>query len=206
MKKLAVLGARGHGKDVAEIAELNGWGVVFFDDAFPSVNSLAHWSVVGNTQDLLAGLQSFDGCFVAIGNNRIRLAKQQMFSEKGATFPVLIHPSAVVSRYAVIGEGTVIKANAVVNTFAKVGVACIVGTVSTIAHDCVLGDSVHVSPGANVAGAVIIGDCTWIGLGATVRQCSKIGANVVVGASAAVVKDVSDGLTVVGVPAKVLIM
>ena len=39
-------------------------------------------------------------------------------------------------------------------------------------------------------------------IGASVKQCVQIGANVVVGASAAVVKDVSDGLTVVGVPAK----
>ena len=36
MNCLAILGASGHGKVVAEIAELQGWKkIVFFDDAFP---------------------------------------------------------------------------------------------------------------------------------------------------------------------------
>lgn len=37
MKKLAVLGARGHGKLVADTAESCGWTeIVFFDDVWPS--------------------------------------------------------------------------------------------------------------------------------------------------------------------------
>ncbi|UQB43353.1 acetyltransferase [Thiomicrospira microaerophila] len=204
MKRLAILGASGHGKVVADIAELNGWDVVFFDDAFPRVSHLAHWSVMGNTQDLLADLQRFDGCFVAIGNNRIRLDKQQMLAEKGATFPVLIHPSAVVSRYAKVEAGCVVMAGAVVNPFALVQQACIINTSATIDHDCVLAEGLHISPGAHLAGAVSVGTCSWVGIGASVKQCVKIGAHVVVGAGAAVVKDVSDGLTVVGVPAKPL--
>ncbi|MBE0484498.1 MAG: acetyltransferase [Bacterioplanes sp.] len=205
MKRLAILGASGHGKVVAEIAELNGWDVVFFDDAFPSVTGLAHWSVIGNTDDLLTDLQCFDGCFVAIGNNRIRLDKQRMLAKKGATLPVLIHPSAVVSRYAKVEAGCVVMAGAVINPFALVQQACIVNTAATIDHDCVLAEGVHISPSANLAGAVSVGACSWVGIGASVKQCLKIGANVVVGAGAAVVLDIADNLTVVGVPAKVLI-
>ncbi len=38
MKRLAILGASGHGKVVAEIAELCGWGKIhFFDDAWPDM-------------------------------------------------------------------------------------------------------------------------------------------------------------------------
>jgi sugar O-acyltransferase (sialic acid O-acetyltransferase NeuD family) len=162
-------------------------------------------SIVEKTQDLLQKLSEFEGCFVAIRNNRIRLDKQKMLMEKGANFPVLAHPSAVVSRYAEIGQGTVIKANAVINTFARVGMAGIVGTVSTVAHDCVLGDSVHISPGANLAGAVSVGASSWVWIGASVKQCLLIGSNVVVGAGAAVVADVADNLMVVGVPAKTLV-
>ncbi|MBE0484487.1 MAG: acetyltransferase [Bacterioplanes sp.] len=202
---MAILGASGHGKVVAEIAELNGWDVVFFDDAFPSVNGLAHWPVVGSTHDLLNDLQRFDGFFVAIGNNRIRLDKQRMLAQKGATFPVLIHPSAVVSRHANVQAGCVVMAGAVVNPFALINQACIVNTAATIDHDCVLAEGVHISPGANLAGAVSVGACSWVGIGASVKQCVKIGANVVAGAGAAVVSDVADNLTVVGVPAKVLV-
>ena len=42
-----------------------------------------------------------------------------------------------------------------------------------------------------------------VGVGAVVRPAINIGANVIVGAGAAVVSDVSDALTVTGVPARV---
>lgn len=201
MKRLAMLGASGHGKVVADIAEINGWDVVFFDDAFPSVNGLAHWPVVGRTEELLNDLQCFDGCFVAIGQNRIRLEKQQMLAKKGATFPVLVHPTAVISRHAHVDLGCVVMAGAVINPCAQINQACIVNTAATVDHDCMLADGVHISPGVHLAGAVSVGECSWIGIGASVKQCLSIGANVVVGAGAVVVKDIADNLTVVGVPA-----
>jgi len=61
---------------------------------------------------------------------------------------------------------------------------------------------VHISPGARLAGGVCVGDLSWIGIGASVRQLVTIGARVVVGAGAAVVSDVPDDFTVVGVPAR----
>jgi acetyltransferase-like isoleucine patch superfamily enzyme len=53
-----------------------------------------------------------------------------------------------------------------------------------------------------LAGDVRVGDRSWIGIGASVRQGVRIGDGVIVGAGAAVVSDVPDGLTVVGVPAR----
>ncbi|MBO1926311.1 acetyltransferase [Thiomicrorhabdus sp. 6S2-11] len=202
MKHLAILGASGHGKVVAEIAELNGWKVSFFDDAHPNLTQIEHWSVEGTTQDLIDSVSVFQGCFIAIGNNAIRITKQVELSALGFHFPVLIHPAAIVSRLAKLEAGTVVMAGAVINPFAKIGQACIINTASTIDHDCVLADGVHVSPGANLAGAVEVGHCSWVGIGSKVKQCIKIGHHVVVGAGAAVVSDISDHQIVVGVPAK----
>ena len=202
MKRLAVLGASGHGKVVAEIAELNDWDVVFFDDAYSVLSHLEHWPVVGNTNDLLSVLQSFDGCFVAIGNNKIRLAKQRLLSEQGAVFPFLNHPSAIVSRYSKLGAGSVVMAGAVINPFVQIGRACIVNTSATIDHDCLLAAGVHISPGVNLAGAVEVGETSWIGIGASVKPCIEIGSNVIVGAGAVVVNNLPSDCLVTGVPAK----
>ena len=203
MKRLAILGASGHGKVVAEIAELNGWDVVFFDDRFPSFNCVAHWSVIGTTLDLFNGLGNFDCCFVAIGNNRVRLEKQRALTNKGAAFPVLIHPNAVVSRYASVEAGSVVMAGAVINPFVEVKQACIINTSASVDHDCVLAEGVHISPGAHLAGAVLIGECSWVGIGASVKQSLQIGSDVVVGSGASVVLDIIQNETVVGVPAKI---
>ena len=203
MKRLAILGASGHGKVVADCAEACGWQeVVFFDDAWPGALQNGHWPVAGKTEGLLAALSRFDGVLVAIGNNRIRLDKLKMLEKEGAPLVSVVHPSAVVSRYASIGIGSVVFASAAVNADARMGMGAIVNTGASIDHDCILGVCVHVSPGARLAGGVAIGDLSWIGIGAVVKQSVKIGASVMVGAGAAVVNDVSDGQTVIGVPAR----
>ena len=201
--KLAVLGASGHGKVVADTAECCGWRTVeFFDDAWPGVQANAAWSVVGDTAALMGRLADFDGVVVAIGNNRIRHTKLLELRAAGACLITLVHPAAIVSRYAVIGEGTVIFAGAVVNAEARINLGCILNTGCSIDHDCLLGDAVHISPGARLAGAVQVGDLSWIGIGASVRQLVHIGERVMVGAGSAVVSDIPSDVTVAGVPAK----
>lgn len=205
MRRLAILGASGHGKVVADCARLCGWGeVCFFDDAWPDKRINGHWSIVGDTAVLLACVAEFDGVLVAIGHNAARKAKLHAVLEAGAIVPVLAHPSAIISQYASIGAGSVLFAGAVVNVDCKIGVGTIINTGATVDHDCTLGEAVHISPGAHLAGGVVVGDRSWVGVGAVVRQLIRIGSDVVVGAGAAVVADISDGCTVAGVPAKVL--
>ena len=205
MKRLAILGASGHGKVVADTAECCGWQVIeFFDDAWPQVPSIGVWPVVGNTSDLLSRVGEFDGVLVAIGNNSVRRRKMDELKASGAQLPVLMHPSSIISRYANIGSGTVVFASAVVNAYAIVGEGAILNTGCSVDHDCFLGVCVHVSPGARLAGAVTVGDGSWIGIGACVRQVLSIGSNVMVGAGAAVICDISDNMTVAGVPARAI--
>lgn len=203
MIRLAILGASGHGKVVADCAELCGWNVVeFFDDAWPGKQTNGVWPVVGNTASLLGSLSSFDGVLVAIGNNSVREAKLRLLAEQGAELPVLVSPAATVSRYAELGAGSVVFSGAVVNTDCRIGTGAIINAGATVDHDCVLGDAVHVSPGAHVAGGVTVGDRCWIGIGSSTRQLVRIGCDVLVGAGAAVVNDVPDHCVVTGVPAR----
>ncbi len=202
MKQLALLGASGHGKVIADAALLSSWrSVTFFDDAWPTVKWNGHWAVEGNTATLLARLAEFDGVIVAIGSCKTRWDKQQFLQAAGANIATVIHPAAVVSAYASMGAGTVIMAGAVVNVDAVLGKACIVNTGATVDHDCQLANGVHVSPGAHLSGNVQVGVCSWVGVGAAVRQGVMIGNHAMVGAGAVVVKPVASGMTVVGSPA-----
>ncbi|BCV35994.1 hypothetical protein TUM17377_13220 [Shewanella chilikensis] len=205
MTRCAILGASGHGKVVAELAELSGYQeIVFFDDLWPELTEVEHWSVKGNLDTLLTTASSFDLTVVAIGNNKVRLEKQKKLSLAGAKFSVLVHPNATISKYSQVGGGTVVMANAVINSFVNVGEACIINTASTIDHDCHLADGVHVSPGSNLAGGVTVGEGTWLGIGSQIKQLISIGSGVMVGAGATVVSNVADLQTVVGTPAQVV--
>lgn len=206
MKRLAILGASGHGKVVADTAECCGWQIIeFFDDAWPKLQHNGPWAVVGNTAALKEHLDRFDGVIVAIGDNAVRYSKLLELQASGARLCNLVHPAATVSRYALLENGTVVFAQAVINADVRIGPGSILNTGCSVDHDCVLGAAVHISPGTRLAGGVSVGDLSWVGIGASVRQLVRIGAQVIVGASAAVTNDVADGLTVVGVPARVLV-
>lgn len=157
------------------------------------------WPVVAaGHRDIPAGSR----VAVANGVNAERLALVRQLREAGFDLPVLIHPTAAVSKLATLAGGTVVMAQAAVNAGATVGLACIINTGATVDHDCVLGDSVHVSPGAHLAGSVVAEEASWIGVGAAVKQGMRIGAGAVVGAGACVVSNVRAGQTVLGIPAR----
>lgn len=200
---LAILGASGHGKVLADIAELTGWEKIdFFDDAWPERKNNGAWQVIGDTQKLLDSLKAYDGVIVAIGNNKIRQQKLQQLDSTGAKIITLIHPSATVSRYTKIGPGSVVVAGAVINPDCIIGSGAIINTCSSVGHDCTLGNAVHICPGARLAGGSEVNDRAWIGVGSSVRQLIRIGSDAIVGAGAAVVQDVLPNIIVVGVPAR----
>jgi len=205
-RRLALLGAGGHGKVVADAALCAGWQeVVFYDDAWPRVQSCGPWPVAGPCDRLRQDLAGFEGVLVTIGNNPVRLDKHRVLQQWGAPLVTVVHPAASVSRHASLGSGSVVMAGAVIQIDARLGQACIINTGATVDHDCLLGDGVHVSPGAHLSGEVHVGAASWIGVGAVVRQGLNIGGAVTVGAGAVVVKPVSEGLTVAGNPARILV-
>ncbi|MEZ5524773.1 MAG: acetyltransferase [Pseudomonadales bacterium] len=203
MKKLAVLGASGHGKVVADLAEVTGWNeVVFFDDSHHMRIDDGRWPILGDSEQLCSTLAEYDGVIVAIGDNNVRFAKLELLKELNAPLVSLIHPGATVSAYAQIGVGCVVMAGAIINIDVVVSDGVIINTASSVDHDCILGTCVHICPGVNLAGSVIINERSWIGIGASVRQSIFIGKDVLVGAGAAVVTNLPDSVTAVGVPAR----
>lgn len=116
----------------------------------------------------------------------------------------VIHPRAIVSANAQLGEGVQILAGSIVNAGARIGANVIVNTGAIVEHDCTLEDHVHVATGAKLCGTVSVGQGVHIGAGATVLQGITIGANVTVGLGSVVTKDVKPDVVVAGVPARPL--
>lgn len=202
--KIAIVGASGHGKVIAELAELIGYEVSFFDDKYPDLKKLNTWCVEGDFNQLLELQSDFEYAFVAIGDNYIREKLSNILNDKNFKLPVLKHPCSCVSQYAELSSGTAVLAGAVINAYASVGSGCIINSNAVVEHDSTLSDYVHISPGAQLAGEVTVEKYSWVGLGASIRQCLSIGSNVVVGAGSVVVKNIPDNLVVTGIPAKEL--
>ena len=207
MNNLLVVGAGGHGKVVADAAgETGQWDqIAFLDDGYPASSSARQERpVLGKVNQAPEFLDQYPDIIVAVGDNFLRVQLLRYFAKAGFNLAVIVHPAAFASKEAVLEPGSVLFAQTAVNAGAKVGFGGIINTGATVDHDCVLDDGVHLSPGVHLGGTVRVGKYSWLGIGASVIHQLVIGENVIIGAGAAVISNIEDNVTAVGVPARVI--
>jgi sugar O-acyltransferase (sialic acid O-acetyltransferase NeuD family) len=197
---LVLWGAGGHGAVVRDTAlATRGFSTITFVDDSGGPGS----HMYGSSE----GLSSLDPAshvlLVSIGDNRSRA---RCFEIAGRLLPLatVIHPSAIVSPSAQIGEGSVIMPRAVINAGAVIGRNSIVNTGAVVEHHCRIGDHTHVGPGSVLCGAARLGDFVLFGAGAVACPGAVIGYGAVVGAGAVVPKSADAHCISAGVPARVI--
>lgn len=123
---------------------------------------------------------------------------------EGERFETIIHPTASVSRMAVVGQGTVVFQNVTITSNATIGKHVYVLPNSVISHDDVIGDFTCIAGGVNVSGGVHIGQGCYLGTNSAVRDGVTIGNHCLIGMGSVVLKDVPENNVVIGNPAKFL--
>lgn len=203
MATLFILGAGGHGTVVLDAAlGMKRWDKIFFLDDAQHNPVLGQYQVLGKTSEMASLADGQTEVVVGVGDNLRRMELISDVESCQLSLAMIIHPSAIISRFAEIQKGSVVFANAVINPRAYIGRGSIVNTASVVEHDCHLSECVHVAPNATVCGSVKIGRLSWIGAGAVVKENLVIGESVIVGAGAAVVKNIPSHRVVTGVPAE----
>jgi acetyltransferase EpsM len=203
MSGLLILGGGGHGKVVADILLARGELVLGFLD-----DDAATWGTTRFDLPVLGGIDTFAdhspaGLVPGLGANAARQRVVERLGERArGLWRPAIHPRAIVAPSARIGQGAVVAAGTVINPDAVVGDHAIVNTGATVDHDCVVGAYAHLGPGTHLAGGVRVGEGTLVGIGAVVIPYRSIGRWSIVGAGAVVVRDIPDGVTAKGLPAR----
>jgi acetyltransferase EpsM len=201
MNKVTIIGAGGHAKVVAEAIRLQGLFEVeqFIDDAANSPRELLGYRV-------LSGFYTLENCLfvVAIGDNKIRKEKFQSLLRRGGQPVTVVHPAALVSPSATIGNGTFIAATAVVGPCAVIGDNVIINTSAVVEHDNVIESHSHVAVGAKLTGACTVREGAFIGAGAVLVPKIEAGQWCVIGAGSVVLRNVDPSVTAVGVPARIV--
>lgn len=204
--KIAIIGAGGHGKvSYDTIQAMKKYTIAGFIDDNEQLQGKKVYGipVLGKVSNLLEDLKdSFEGVFIAIGNNKIR---EKIFNILKNNFKIInaIHPNAVISSSVKFGKGILVVAGVVINADSNIGDGAIINTSASIDHDNIIGRFSFIAPGVHLAGGVVIGDYSQIGIGASIIQNIKIGENSVIGAGAAVVKDIPKNSLAYGVPAEI---
>lgn len=204
VKKLILVGGGGHCKSVIDVAESAGYTILGILDRLEDVGKrVLGYEVIGTDDDM--GKYADKAVFIVtvgqIKSPDLRIKLHQMLAEAHCHLATIIAPTAHVSKYATIGEGTVVMHKAVINADAHIGRGCIINTFANIEHDAVVGNYCHISTGAMINGGAIIADRSFIGSQSVVNQGVKMVEGVV--ASMSVInKDITDSGIFVGVPAK----
>lgn len=190
-RNLVIVGAGGHGRAVAEAAELEGsWSdIVFIDDNYPGQSTSGAWKIVGHPSQLGTLTEPGDAVIVAIGNQEARerliLAQEAL----GIPLATVIHPRAYVSPYAIVGEGCAIMAGAIVGTAARLGRGVIVNANATVDHDAVVGDFSHLGVGVQLAGGVVIAERVWLQAGTCAGYRVRVPSDTIVAPGTSLVAD-----------------
>lgn len=187
-------GASGHAKVIIDILRANNETIEALFDDNEAITRLLDYPVLRSSQ-------ARGPLIVSIGNNKIRAG---IVASLSVSFGKAIHPSAVVSDYARVGEGSVVMQGAVIQSCARIGRHCIINTGASVDHECVIDDFVHISPHSALCGNVCVGEGTWIGAGSVVIPGVKIGKWCVIGAGAVVTKDIPDRVLVVDNRCKII--
>jgi sugar O-acyltransferase (sialic acid O-acetyltransferase NeuD family) len=143
-----------------------------------------------------------DEVVIAIGHNWQRIRVSADLSKLGAQFGRPVHPTAMVSPSAAIGEGTIVHPAAIVHTQAEVGKHVLINTGAIIEHDCAIGDGASLGPGVRMGGRARVGAGAFLSTGVTVAARAEIGEGTIVGAGAVVIGDLPSAVLAYGVPAR----
>ena len=189
-KKIAIIGAGGHGKVVGEIALLNHYkSICFFDDKIDEIKKFP-FAISGNLNFLKNRLKEFEDFFVAIGDNYIRYNKMEWLKKEKVNFATLIHPKSTISKFSSLGVGTCVMANAVVNAGTLIKEGVIINTSSSIDHDCMIDDYAHISPNCSLSGGIRIGKFSHLGTGTSIHPGINVGDNVKTGIGSKIFRNI----------------
>lgn len=206
MKDIIIVGASGFGRELVQwIEDINEnnpqWNILGFIDDNPNAldGCRCDYRIIGSIKGWQPKPTEYFACALAFPEVKIKIVT--MLKDKGAKFATLIHPTALVNKYAEIGEGVIMTPRSNVNADAKVGnFVSILG--SGVGHDAVVGNWSTLSGRCSINGHVQIGEKVYIACGVSIAPSKKVGDGATIGIGSVVISNVKAGTKVFGNPAK----
>lgn len=205
LKPLILVGGGGHCKSVIDVAESAGYNILGILDMPEDVGKqVLDYKVIGTDDDIPQYVDKAEFIITVgfIKNPAIRIKIYNRIKEAGGKLATIVASTARVSRYATLGEGTVVMHQAFVNAGAQIGTNCIINTFCNIEHDAHVGDQCHISTGTMVNGDCKIGERVFVGSQSVLANGVTIGDDIIVGAASFVRKSIINSGIYSGNPLK----
>lgn len=209
MKEIIVLGI-GHTTPVfVELALDAGFTItsLYHYNGELSHKTLYGFNVEGSFDDLFNTDIQGKYFLLTMGDMRIRRELTERILANGGLVPTIIHPSALVSRFAQIStNGVLIAPNCIVQADVEIGDGVVMRDSALVCHTTKIENYTFIGPKALVGAKMHLNEDVFVGQSALLvsGKVNEVGAQSVIGAGSVVTKPVKEYDTVVGNPAKVL--
>ena len=205
MEKIVLIGNGGHSKVIRDLILAANHFELFaiLDDQFEEITKKEIIYAPISCIKSLAKSYEFK-IVIAIGNNVTRKKLVSELKIPLEQYATLIHPTAILSSSAKLGQGTVVMPSVVINAHTVIGNHAIINSSSVIEHDNSIDNFAHIGPNATLTGSVTVGEGSQIGAAASVIPNVKIGSWCTIGAGSTVINDIPCFSKAVGSPAKVI--
>jgi sugar O-acyltransferase (sialic acid O-acetyltransferase NeuD family) len=208
MTELLLIGASGLAREVLACVRENGqFDVVgvLDDDESRAGSTLDGSPILGPASHVLRYPEARVVVCIGAGSVRERVvARLAGLGFPGYRFATVVEPSVRVPSCCDIGPGSILLGNVTLTTGITVGSHVVMMPGVTVTHDDVVEDFATLAAGVSLGGGVRVGRAAYLGMNSSVRPGTRVGAGSRVGMGAAVLRDVPDGETWAGVPARVL--
>lgn len=192
-KNLILIGGGGHCKSVIEVAESAGYTILGILDRPEEIGKkVLDYKVIGSDDDIPLFVDKAEFVITVgfIKNPSLRIKLYDKAIQAGGKLATLIASTAYVSKYAKIGQGTVVMHHAFVNAGSEIGKNVIINTLANIEHDACIGNQCHISTGAMINGDCKVGDNCFIGSQSVLANAISVCSDVIIGAGSFVRKSI----------------
>lgn len=199
MAPLVIAGAGGLGREMAAWIAL----------CFPQVPLLGFIDDTRPADEVLGPIRGhapLPGAryLVAIGNGAGRAEVADTLLAQGCMLASYVSPSAMLCQAMTGARHLNIGGQCIVSNDVRVGEHVLIQSFACIGHDAGIGRGATIGTRAFVGGGASIGELATVHTGAIVLPKLRVGDHATVGAGAVVTRNVPDGATVFGNPARII--
>ena len=211
MKKIAIIGAGGFGREVACLInaineKIKEWDFIgFFDDVKDIGYENEYGKVLGRIKDLNSYPESL-GVVIAIAKPSAIEVIVKSITSPNIYFPNLIAPNVIFfdKNNISLGRGNIISFGCSISCNVHIGNFNILNCCILIGHDTKIGDYNAIMPSTNISGNVTMGERNFLGVSSVILEKLTIGNDTTIGANSLICRNTKDKNTYIGNPASIV--
>ena len=211
MKKIAIIGSGGFGREVACLINAinersKEWDFIgFFDDVKDIGYENEYGRVLGRIKDLNS-YPEFLAVVVAIAKPSAIEVIVKNITSPNIYFPNLIAPNVIFfdKDNMSLGQGNIIGFGCSISCNIHIGNFNIFNCFISVGHDTKIGDYNAIMPSTNISGNVTIGNRNFLGVSSVILEKLTIGNDTTIGANSLIFRNTKDKNTYIGNPASII--